>query len=168
MLVSISNIINSHEELVIMKLSAIKSANKKLHSMVDACGNLLVDVFHFLALFAILITIIISASLAFSEMIAKQSISIEDILLLFIYLELIVMVGIYFKTNHMPIRFLLYVAITALTRMIVGEIQIHDEPNLTIIYAGATILLLAISNFIIRFASNKYPSEQEKTAISRG
>jgi phosphate starvation-inducible membrane PsiE len=149
-----------------MKLSGVKSTNKKMHSIADAFGNLIVDGFHFIALFAIVVTIIISAVLAFSEMIANQAISIEDILLLFIYLELGVMVGIYFKTNHMPIRFLLYVAITALTRMIVGEIQVNDEPNIPILYASAAILLLAISNFIIRFASNRYPSEQER-AIKR-
>ena len=149
-----------------MKLSGMKSTNKKMHSIADAFGNLIVDGFHFIALFAIVVTIIISAVLAFSEMIANQAISIEDILLLFIYLELGVMVGIYFKTNHMPIRFLLYVAITALTRMIVGEIQVNDEPNIPILYASAAILLLAISNFIIRFASNRYPSEQER-AIKR-
>ena len=149
-----------------MKLSGVKATNKKMHSIADAFGNLIVDGFHFIALFAIVVTIIISAVLAFSEMIANQAISIEDILLLFIYLELGVMVGIYFKTNHMPIRFLLYVAITALTRMIVGEIQVNDEPNIPILYASAAILLLAISNFIIRFASNRYPSEQER-AIER-
>ena len=83
------------------------------------------------------------------------------------------MVGIYFKTNHMPIRFLLYVAITALTRMIVGEIQVTHEPqidhdhNIVILYASAAILLLAISNFVIRFASNRYPSEQEKITKRR-
>ena len=149
-----------------MKLSGVKATNKKMHSIADAFGNLIVDGFHFIALFAIVVTIIISAVLAFSEMIANQAISIEDILLLFIYLELGVMVGIYFKTNHMPIRFLLYVAITALTRMIVGEIQVNDEPNMAILYASIAILLLAISNFVIRFASNRYPSEQER-AIER-
>ena len=149
-----------------MKLSGVKATNKKMHSIADAFGNLIVDGFHFIALFAIVVTIIISAVLAFSEMIANRAISIEDILLLFIYLELGVMVGIYFKTNHMPIRFLLYVAITALTRMIVGEIQVNDEPNMAILYASIAILLLAISNFVIRFASNRYPSEQER-AIER-
>ncbi len=150
-----------------MKLSGVKSTNKKMHSIADAFGNLIVDGFHFVALFAIIVTIIISAVLAFSEMIANQAISIEDILLLFIYLELGVMVGIYFKTNHMPIRFLLYVAITALTRMIVGEIQVNHEPNMAILYASVAILLLAISNFVIRFASNRYPSEQERVTKRR-
>ena len=160
-------IINPQKENHIMKLSGIRSANKKIHSIADTFGNLIVDGFHFIALFAILTTIIISAILAFSEMIASRAISIEDILLLFIYLELGVMVGIYFKTNHMPIRFLLYVSITALTRMIVGEIQVNHEPNIPILYASAAILLLAISNFVIRFASNKYPSEQEKIMRQR-
>ena len=150
-----------------MKLNGVRSTNKKIHSVADAFGNLIVDGFHFIALFAILTTIIISAILTFSEMIASRAISIEDILLLFIYLELGVMVGIYFKTNHMPIRFLLYVSITALTRMIVGEIQVNHEPNVSILYASVAILLLAISNFVIRFASNKYPSEQEKAATRR-
>jgi len=50
--------------------------------------------------------------------------------------------------------------------MIVGEIQVNDEPNMAILYASIAILLLAISNFIIRFASNRYPSEQER-AIER-
>ena len=149
-----------------MKLSGVKATNKKMHSIADAFGNLIVDGFHFIALFAIVVTIIISAVLAFSEMIANRAISIEDILLLFIYLELGVMVGIYFKTNHMPIRFLLYVAITALTRMIVGEIQVNDEPNMAILSASIAILLLAIANFVIRFAANRYPSEQER-AIKR-
>ena len=163
MLLFITYIINPQKENHIMKLSGVKSANKKIHSIADVFGNLIVDGFHFIALFAILTTIIISAILTFSEMIASRTISIEDILLLFIYLELGVMVGIYFKTNHMPIRFLLYVAITALTRMIVGEIRADgSDVDSTILYASVAILLLAISNFIIRYASNKYPSEQEK------
>jgi phosphate starvation-inducible membrane PsiE len=57
--------------------------------------------------------------------------------------------------------------------MIVGEIQVNHEPhvghdpNIAILYASTAILLLAISNFIIRFASNKYPSEQEKITRRR-
>ena len=33
------------------------------------------------------------------------------------------MVGIYFRTNHLPVRFLLYVGITALTRHTIGYVQ---------------------------------------------
>ena len=57
----------------------------------------LVRVFHYLALFAIGSAIVWSAFFAFLEMAKKTSASIEDILLLFIYLELGAVVGIYFK-----------------------------------------------------------------------
>ena len=58
----------------------------------------------------------------FLSMIEFGSAKIEDILLLFIYLELGAMVGIYFKTKHMPLRFLIYVAMTALTRLLFSYI----------------------------------------------
>mgnify|MGYP003694540713 CR=1 FL=1 len=39
------------------------------------------------------------------------------------------MVGIYFKTNHMPVRFLIYVAMTALTRLLIADVQAHHRPD---------------------------------------
>ncbi len=68
-----------------------------------------------MALFAIGAATVWSAVLTFLEMLNKRAASVEDLLLLFIYLEIGAMVGIYFKTNHMPVRFLIYVAITAVT-----------------------------------------------------
>jgi phosphate starvation-inducible membrane PsiE len=51
-------------------------------------------------------------------MITAGRAGLDDILLLFIYLELGTIVGIYFKTDRLPVLFLLYVAITALTRFL--------------------------------------------------
>ena len=90
-------------------------------------------------------------------MVTQGHASIADILLLFIYLELGAMVGIYFKTNHMPVRFLVYVAITALTRMLIGDIQADHEPDIGILYISAAILLLAIANLVIRYGSSRFP-----------
>ena len=92
------------------KLQKTDALNRKIKNFADAIGNLLVDGFHYLALFAIGGSIVWSAVFAFIAMAAKSHAAIEDILLLFIYLELGAMVGIYFKTNHMPVRFLIYVA----------------------------------------------------------
>ena len=144
------------------KASAV---NTKLHEIVDSVGNLLVDLFHYLALFAIGGSIVWSAVTAFIDMSSKGHASIEDILLLFIYLELGAMVGIYFKTNHMPVRFLVYVAITALTRMLIGDIQANHEPDLGILYITGSILLLAFANLVVRYGSSKFPSpKSEKDA----
>ncbi len=140
--------------------------NKKLESKANSAGDFLVKTFHYLALFAIGSAIVWSAFFAFLEMTQKRSASIEDILLLFIYLELGAVVGIYFKTNHMPVRFLIYVAITALTRMLLeylnnwhnsGNSNLHYD--ILIICGG--IVLLAISILVLRYSSFNYPSDNK-------
>jgi phosphate starvation-inducible membrane PsiE len=92
-------------------------------------------------------------------MMDKGSASIEDLLLLFIYLEIGAMVGIYFKTNHMPVRFLIYVAITAVTRLIIDLVNTKHEADMAILLMGLTILILALANAVVRYASFKFPSK---------
>ena len=91
------------------------------------------------------------------DMAGNGRITIEDILFLFIYLELLAMVGIYFKTNRMPVRYLVYVAITALTRMLIIKVQIDHEPDEGVLIISGAILILALSTLILRYGSFKYP-----------
>jgi phosphate starvation-inducible membrane PsiE len=121
-------------------------------------GNLFVSLFHRIALFGIGAATVWSAAVAFLGMLQKGSASIEDLLLLFIYLEIGAMVGIYFKTNHMPVRFLIYVAITAVTRLIIDLVNTKHEADMAILLMGLTILILALANAIVRYASHKFPS----------
>lgn len=143
---------------MVKELQKTSALNARLHAIADTIGNLLVDAFHYLALFAIGAAIVWSAAWAFIGMKAQGGASIEDILLLFIYLELGAMVGIYFKTNHMPTRFLIYVGITALVRMLLVDIQENHEPSMGIVYISGSILLLAVANLIIRYGSAQFPS----------
>ena len=130
-----------------------------MQDKINRLGGALVDGFHYLALFGIGGAIVWSAVHAFLGMaMAKGHASIEDILLLFIYLELGAMVGIYFKTNHMPVRFLIYVAITALTRLLIGDIQAHHRPDWGVVMVSGAILLLAFANLVVRYGSARYPS----------
>ena len=142
---------------ITVKLEKLEELNHGLRRVSDSAGNLLVDSFHYLALFGIGGAIVWSAVFAFIGMINNGRASIDDILLLFIYLELGAMVGIYFKTYHMPVRFLLYVGVTGLTRMLVGDIQSHDS-GMGIVYITGAILLLSVATLVFRFGSNKYPS----------
>jgi phosphate starvation-inducible membrane PsiE len=122
-------------------------------------GNLFVSLFHRIALFGIGGATVWSAGAAFLEMVHKGSASIEDLLLLFIYLEIGAMVGIYFKTNHMPVRFLIYVAITAVTRLIIDLVNTKHEADMSILLMGITILILAVANAVVRYASFRFPSK---------
>ena len=142
-----------------MKPEWAGTLQKRIDELAKGLGTLLVDSFHYLALFAIGATIVWSAVTAFIGMAAaKGHASIDDILLLFIYLELGAMVGIYFKTNHMPVRFLIYVAMTALTRLLISDVQAHHKPELGVIYVTGAILILAVATLIIRIGSAKFPS----------
>ena len=84
-----------------------EQARERMHGLAESVGNLFMEAFHYLALFAIGAVTAWAAVVAFLGMLEKGPIGIDDILLLFIYLELAAMVGIYFKTNHMPIRFMI-------------------------------------------------------------
>jgi phosphate starvation-inducible membrane PsiE len=123
----------------------------------DKIGNVLVGVFHTLALFAIGAATAWAAGYEFFLMFSKHHASIQDLLLMFIYLEIGAMVGIYFKTNHMPVRFLIYIAITAITRYIVDLVAGHDKIYEILAMSGS-ILILGASVLVVRYASNKYPS----------
>ena len=135
-----------------------------LHKHADRIGTTLVEGFHYLGLFAIGAATVWAAGAAFLVMVRKGGASIEDLLLLFIYLEIGAMVGIYFKTNHMPVRFLIYVAITALTRHLVGYVNANHQPDSDILVNAGAILVLAISVLVIRFASHRYPAGGSKSA----
>ncbi len=141
-----------------MPMDTAGTLHRRLNRASEVVGSLLVDAFHYLALFAIGGAIVWSAVHAFAGMAAKGHASIEDILLLFIYLELGAMVGIYFKTNHMPVRFLIYVAMTALTRMLISDIQAHHRPDMGVVLVSGAILLLALATLVIRYGSARFPS----------
>jgi phosphate starvation-inducible membrane PsiE len=141
-----------------MDLERTEALRQRMNRTFEAFGSLLVDAFHYLALFAIGASIVWSAVYAFVGMTAKGHAPIDDLLLLFIYLELGAMVGIYFKTNHMPVRFLIYVAITALTRMMLADVQAHHQPDWGIVMISGAILLLAVATLVVRYASARFPS----------
>ena len=138
--------------------------HQRMNRMSSVVGTLLVDGFHFLALFAIGGAIVWSAVHAFYGMSLKGTAGIDDILLLFIYLELGAMVGIYFKTNHMPVRFLIYVAMTALTRLLIGDVSSHQPREHEILIISGAILLLAVATLVIRYGSARYPSQSASTS----
>jgi protein PsiE len=133
---------------------------------VDAIGELLVDAFHYLALFVIGATTVWSAVAAFIGMAAQGRASLGDILLLFIYLEIGATVGIYFKTSRLPVRYLIYVAITALGRMLIEIVGAEHRTGMDILVVTGGILLLSFAVLVLRFGSYKYPSDRPATDLA--
>ena len=98
--------------------------------------------------------IIIGAATVFATaqeiygLILVRKVELADLLLLFIYTEVLGMVGVFYKSRRIPITLPLFIAITALSRMIILQGKGSDPQNL--MYESGAILLLALSCLIIR------------------
>jgi phosphate starvation-inducible membrane PsiE len=104
----------------------------------------MVDSFYYIALFVIGGTIVWSTAYEYISMMSGGYAKLKDILLVFIYLELGAVVGIYFKTNKLPVQFLIYIVITALARHLVVDLKdasILEQLYLMLGISGAILLL---------------------------
>jgi len=123
---------------------------------IEALGGNLVKAFHLIALFVIGGTVVWSAAHFYIETMQQGYARLHDILLLFIYLEIGAMIGIYFRTHRLPVRFLIYVAITALTRLL--TIDVKDLSNEQILTVTGAILILALSALTVEFSAARFQS----------
>jgi protein PsiE len=139
--------------------AATSNLHRDIRPAVDTIGEVLVDAFHLLALFAIGATTVWSAAAAFIGMVAEGRASLADILLLFIYLEIGAMVGIYFKTTRLPVRYLIYIAITALGRVLIEIVGAEHRTGMDILVITGAILLLSFAVLVLKFGSQAFPSD---------
>ena len=104
------------------------------------------------------IVVLVSTNIAFflemKEMYDNKDITLADLLLMFIYIEVIGLVRSYWETRSVRISYPLVIAITALARFIILQDKESDPTNL--IYISTAILIVAIATVIIRFRNSKY------------
>jgi phosphate starvation-inducible membrane PsiE len=100
-------------------------------------------------------------------MIAQGHASLGDILLLFIYLEIGAMVGIYFKTTRLPVRYLMYIAITALGRVLIEIVGAEHQTGRDILVIAGAILLLSFAVLVLRFGSYRFPSDSPAADLAK-
>ena len=142
---------------------------QNIKDRLDRLGNALVRSFQVVALFVIGATIVWSATHDYLKMIQAGRAGLDDILLLFIYLELGTIVGIYFKTDRLPVLFLLYVAITALTRFLAIDIKTLSMESVIIVTGSIFVLTLAV--LVVQIATSKFSTpvqEKSPSAIDSG
>ena len=106
------------------------------------------------AVVVVLISTIIAFFLEMREMYENKDITLADLLLMFIYIEVIGLVRSYWETQSVRITYPLIIAITALSRFIILQDKESDPANL--IYISLAILIVAIATVIIRFRNSKY------------
>ena len=102
--------------------------------------------------------ILIATSIAFIleivHMIEIKNVNLPDLLLLFIYLEVFGMVTSYWRSLTIRLTYPLFIAITALSRLII--LQKKDIDPSTLVYEAGAILLLAVAIVILKFRRSKF------------
>ena len=106
------------------------------------------------AVIIVLISTIIAFFLEMKQMYDNKDITLADLLLMFIYIEVIGLVRSYWETQSVRITYPLIIAITALARFIILQDKESDPANL--IYISLAILIVAIATVIIRFRNSRY------------
>ena len=106
------------------------------------------------AVLIVLVSTVIAFFLEITEMYMNRDITLADLLLMFIYIEVIGLVRSYWETRAVRITYPLVIAITALARVIILQDKESDPSNL--IYISVAILIVAIATVIIRFRNSKY------------
>lgn len=108
-----------------------------------------------IGLLIITITTIVAIGQEIQQMLAVKKVLLEDILLLFIFLEILTMVGLYFKSGKLPLRYPIYIAMVAIARyIIIGMKQIDGW---TILALAGAILVLALAVVAIRYGHVRLP-----------
>jgi len=115
--------------------------------------------FEDIGLLIISIATLIAMGFEVSSMISARVVTLADLLLLFIYLEVLAMVAIYLNSGKLPVRMPLYIAIVALARYLILDMKNLDTWRMLGI-AGA-VLIVAIAVLVIRYGHSKFPYDDK-------
>ncbi|WGV12246.1 phosphate-starvation-inducible PsiE family protein [Psychrobacter maritimus] len=136
----------------------VSKPNMGIHERMQHIGREFVDICHYIILFLISVVVVWTAGKEFFVIFQKGSADLKDILLLFIYLELLAMIGIYFKTHRLPVQFLIFIAITALSRHLVVDVQaVSDNFHLWLLATiSFAIMVLSASIVILTWTAKMF------------
>ena len=94
-------------------------------------------------------------------------VQLADLLLLFIYTEVLGMIGIFYVSNKIPITLPLFIAMTAIARLII--LQGKGMDPIILIYEAGAIFIIALACLVIRYKpknSYVYQAEDENTSTT--
>lgn len=127
-----------------MKKQSIREFNKSLITLVENIGLLIIGIATVVAMGSEVLT-----------MIRAMQVLLTDLLLLFLYLEVLAMVGLYYHSGKLPVRFPLYIGMVALARYLILDMKAMDDWRMLAV--TGSILLLTAAVFLIRYGHVKFP-----------
>lgn len=118
-------------------------------------GRRAVSLLEDVGLVFVLLAVVVAMGQEVREVIVRGNVVLADLLLFFIYLEVIAMVGAFWESGQLPVRMPLYIAMVALARYLTLDMKaLHSAQMVGI---AVSILLLALAVLVVRFGHVKFP-----------
>ncbi len=128
--------------------------------MLKKVGHKVLVVIEDLGLLVISLSTVIAICFEVLFMIEQAKVTLADLLLLFIYLEVLTMTGIYLKTGRLPVRVPLYIAIVAIARYMILDMKNLD--TMRVLGLSGAVLLITLATLVIRYGHSKFPYLSDK------
>lgn len=113
-------------------------------------------------LLVIAIATVIAAASEVGFMLREGRVTLADLLLLFLYLEVLAMVGHYYGSGKMPVRYPIYIGMVALARYLILDVKEMNEWRMLAI--TGSILVLALAVLVIRYGHTRFPYPSDEPA----
>ena len=99
------------------------------------------------------------------KMVSAGGVSLTDLLLMFLYLEVLAMTAQYLRLGHMPVRFPLYIAMASLARDLILHGATDDPDHMLKTTLG--IVLIAVAVLVLRLGQHRFPMQDDVADRSR-
>lgn len=129
----------------------IKTINMLLLSFVENIGLLVIAIATVIAMFGEIMS-----------MVGALRVTLADLLLMFLYMEVLAMVGLHYSTGKMPVRFPLYIGMIALARYLILDMKEMEDWRMLAV--AGSILLLTLAVFLVRLGHVRYPYAGEDSS----
>jgi protein PsiE len=92
-------------------------------------------------------------------MVESKRVALADLLLMVLFLEVLAMIGQYFKSGQLPVRFPLYIGMVALARYLILDLKEMTEWRMLAV--AAAIFLLTVAVLVIRYGHVRFPYRED-------
>ena len=113
-------------------------------------------------LIIIAVSTVIAVGVEITSMLEARTVTLADLLLLFIYLEVLAMVAMYLDSGKLPVRMPLYIAIVALARYMILDMKSMDTWR--ILGVAGAVLLISLGIFVIRYGHSRFPYSEKDSS----
>ena len=118
-------------------------------------GHKAITLLEDVGLIIIAVATVFAVGVEVSAMLTARTVTLSDLLLLFIYLEVLAMVAMYLESGKLPVRMPLYIAIVALARYMILDMKSMD--NWRMLGIAGAILMISVAVLVHRYGHTKFP-----------